>query len=516
VKIFIAIYILQTEVKHMPKIIDGDVLNYLQNKLKDNYATKDGDLHLQEKEINYSNEVQTIVPDTGYNGISKVKLPGLKLEETTVKSTKVQQEIYPEADANRDSYIKKVTVQPRTLQEKSVDIAAITEGTPYTPTVIEPDENFNGLSKVTATSVVNMQSKTANYSNQTQEITADEGYSGLSSVTLQPYLKLYDSMTSLGGNYSKKGIDITDNDLPMNMTELELNEDNSIGLSSITSNNLTKLTLNYLNARGIQDKYPSDRTAYYCVNYDLPNAKMIINCNIYSFKIYNVAEVELLSNYSVNGSSGADQYGTIYRGHVYCPIVVTKVANNEIKSNSFFLVHHHNNPIVITDNNITKVKKDGFRNAFYVPSITLPDSIIEFEESAFRSVSGLIAFNCPTSLQKIGDYCFYYCSKLETITIQDSVTEIGQYAFGNCSSLQEIRLPDGLTTINNSMFSECRSLKNISLGSDISQIANRVFYNCTSLATITVRGNSSCATAQILQVMDPAIYNNATIIYTEE
>ena len=499
----------------MPKIIDGDVLNYLQNKLKDNYATKDGDLHLQEKEINYSNEVQTIIPDTGYKGISKVKLPGLKLEEKTVKSTKVQQEIYPETDANRDSYIKKVTVQPRTLQEKSVDIAAITEGTPFTPTVIEPDENFNGLSKVTATSVVNMQSKTVNYSNTQQEITADEGYSGLSSVTLQPYSKLYDSMTALGGNYAKTGIDLTDDDLPMNMTELELNEDNSIGLSSITSNNLTKLTLNYLNTRGIQDKYPSDRTAYYCVSYDLPNAKMIIDCNIYSFKIYNVAEVELLSNYTVNSSSGADQYGTIYRGHVYCPIVVTKAANNEIRSYAFFSVNYHNNPIVVTDNNITKIKECAFRTAVNVSSIALPDSIIEFEKDAFRGVSGLTTFNCSTSLQKIGDYCFYYCRQLKTIAIPDSVTEIGQYAFGNCSSLQEIRLPDGVTTINNYIFSECGSLKNISLGSDISQIANRAFYNCTSLATITVRGSSSCTTAQILQAMDPSIYNNATIVYTE-
>jgi len=499
----------------MPKIIDGDVLNYLQNKLKDNYATKDGDLHLQEKEINYSNEVQTIVPDTGYNGISKVKLPGLKLEETTVKSTKVQQEIYPEADANRDSYIKKVTVQPRTLQEKSVDIAAITEGTPYTPTVIEPDENFNGLSKVTATSVVNMQSKTANYSNTPQEITADEGYSGLSSVTVQPYLKLYDSMTSLGGNYSKKGIDLTDDDLPMNMTELELNEDNSIGLSSITSNNLTKLTLNYLNNRGIQDKYPSDRTAYYCVSYDLPNAKMIIDCNIYSFKIYNVAEVELLSNYSVNASSGADQYGTIYRGHVYCPIVVTKAANNEIRSYAFFLVNYHNNPIVVTDNNITKVKEYAFNGARNVSSITLPDSIIEFERHAFHSANGFTTFNCPTNLQKIGDYCFYFCQTLKTITIPDSVTEIGEGAFSQCASLQEIRLPDGLTTISNSIFYGCGSLKNISFGPNISSLITFP-PNLMALQTITVRGNSSCATAQTLQSIDPSTYNNATIVYTEE
>lgn len=454
----------------MPKIIDGDVLNYLQNKLKDNYATKDGDLHLQEKELNYSNEVQTIVPDTGYNGISKVKLPGLKLEEATVKSTKVQQEIYPEADANRDSYIKKVTVQPRTLQEKTITIVAVTEYTPFTPTVMEPDETFNGLSKVTATSVVNMQSKTVNYSNQPQEVIADEGYSGLSSVTVQPYLKLYDSMSSLGGNNNKNGIDLTDDDLPMNMTELELNEDNSIGLSSITSNNLTKLTLNFLNNCGKEDKYPSDRTAYYCVSYDLPNAKMIIDCNIYSFKIYNVAEVEILSNYTVNGSSGIDPYGTIYRGHVYCPLLVTKAENNEIRSNALFLVNYHNNPIVITDNNITKIKEYAFKYIDNVSSITLPDSIIEFEKQAFYGANGFTTFNCPTNLQKIGDECFYYCRTLETITIPDSVTEIGVNAF----------------------------------------------YNCTSLATITIRGNSSCITAQTLQSIDPSAYNNATIVYTEE
>lgn len=409
----------------MPKIIDGDVLNYLQNKLKDNYATKDGDLHLQEKELNYSNEVQTIVPDNGYNGISKVKLPGLKLEETTVKSTKVQQEIYPEADANRDSYIKKVTIQPRTLQEKSVDIAAITEGTPFTPTVIEPDENFNGLSKVTATSVVNMQSKTANYSNTQQEITADEGYSGLSSVTLQPDKR-----------YMTNGIVVTDDDF-----------------------------------------YPSDL-----------KAERTIVLPRYSF--IGTLQSEYITTLHLKRMLGQTIYSTVsgnIMGRIcYCPKKIY-VQNADID-------------IEVTDLELMAYETETEGDT----QTTLSSN--KYISCDIQEIQGLSI--------AIKDYALWGAESLTTLP---PIRELGKYAlafaFGSYAKL--ITLTDVVTEIPIKAFYRSK-IKTLSLGPNITSVADYAFYNCTSLTTITIRGNSSCTTAQTLQSMDSANYNNATIVYTEE
>jgi len=51
------------------------------------------------------------------------------------------------------------------------------------------------------------------------------------------------------------------------------------------------------------------------------------------------------------------------------------------------------------------------------------------------------------------------------------------------------------------------------LGPNITILTYTFYYS--ALKTITVRGNSSCATAQALQALDPSAYNNATIVYTE-
>jgi len=412
----------------MPKIIDGDVLNYLQNKIKDNYANKDGDLHLQEKELNYSNEVQTIVPDTGYNGISKVKLPGLKLEETTVKSTKVQQEIYPGTDVNRDSYIKRVTVQPRTLQEKTITIVAVTDYTPFTPIVMESDENFNGLSKVTATSVVNMQSKTVNYSNQPQEVIADEGYSGLSSVTLNPDTRYY-------------------NDSYQNTRTLVVTDD---------------------------DFYPSD----------LKKERTIV---LPKYSFIGTLQSEYITTLHLKRMLG--QTGYAYSGNIearicYCPAkIYAQNANIDIEVTDLELMAYETETEEDTQTTINK----------------------KFVTCNIQEIQGLSI--------AIKDYALWGAESLTTLP---PIRELGKYAlafaFNNYANL--ITLTDAVTKIPIKAFYSSK-VRTLSLGPNITSIADDAFYNCTSLATITIRGNSSCITAQALQALDPSDYNNATIVYTE-
>jgi hypothetical protein len=113
----------------------------------------------------------------------------------------------------------------------------------------------------------------------------------------------------------------------------------------------------------------------------------------------------------------------------------------------------------------------------------------------------------------IKDYALWGAESLTTLP---PIRELGKYAlaFAFSSYAKLITLTDAVTEIPVKAFYSSK-IKTLSLGPNITSVANYAFYNCTSLATITVRGNSSCTTAQTLQTIGSAAYNNATIVYTE-
>jgi len=150
---------------------------------------------------------------------------------------------------------------------------------------------------------------------------------------------------------------------------------------------------------------------------------------------------------------------------------------------------------------------------------TIPPVINEvLPDSAFNTARELTTVSIENATN-IPDYCFSGCQKLQNINFKKGITgtRIGNYAFYWCQSLtiDNFVIPSGITEIGERAFYRCHQIKNFTFPESLINIGKEAFSACTALQTITVRGNSSCATAQTLQAMTPSQYNNATIVYTE-
>ena len=107
---------------------------------------------------------------------------------------------------------------------------------------------------------------------------------------------------------------------------------------------------------------------------------------------------------------------------------------------------------------------------------------------------------------------FSGCTNLESIRAKTITIAVD--AFNGCTNLTTLPEITNNTLYANS-FKDCTSLQEVILNANISTIDKIAFSGCTALTTIYVRGDSSCITAQTLQALDTLIYNNATIVYTE-
>lgn len=147
---------------------------------------------LQMKTVDSSTVSQDVTPDAGYFGLYRVIVNPYELDSKTVDSSTEPQVITSSKDG-----LFQVIVNPYTLESKTQTITVNGE---YSFT---PDE-ANGLSRVdisvnVADTPTVLQAKTADASTETQVITPDEGYDGLSQVTVDPYT-LEDKSDSITDN----------------------------------------------------------------------------------------------------------------------------------------------------------------------------------------------------------------------------------------------------------------------------------------------------------------------------
>jgi len=144
---------------------------------------------LQSKTVDSSTSQQAVQADSGYDGLSQVVVNRYVLDSKTVDSSTVSQTVTSSEDG-----LSSVTVNPYTVEADSSTLTA-NGHYEFTPA------NADALSKVeidVSINTVNNQSKTADSSTSSQTITPDNGYTGLSSVTIEPYVldtKTIDSST---------------------------------------------------------------------------------------------------------------------------------------------------------------------------------------------------------------------------------------------------------------------------------------------------------------------------------
>ena len=96
----------------------------------------------QERSVDPSTSSQDIIAESGYDALSKVTVSAIQTESQTVKSTGISQTITPTSG----KYINEIIVNPIVLQSKSVDPTTIQQ-------VVEAENGYDGLSSVTITAV---------------------------------------------------------------------------------------------------------------------------------------------------------------------------------------------------------------------------------------------------------------------------------------------------------------------------------------------------------------------------
>jgi len=191
----------------------GDVVNVLPDSGYNGLSRVTVNaIDLQSKEVNPSGDVQIVEADVGKSGLSSVRVNAVALQQKVATPTAEAQQITPDSGYTGLSRVTVGAVNPILAQEKTVNPAteqitvepdgaynclsrvivsgAALQVKSVTPSAsaqtIEPDEQFIGLSKVNvaASSPLELQTKNVNPSSSPQQITADQGYDALEQVNI--------------------------------------------------------------------------------------------------------------------------------------------------------------------------------------------------------------------------------------------------------------------------------------------------------------------------------------------
>ena len=139
---------------------------------------------------------------------------------------------------------------------------------------------------------------------------------------------------------------------------------------------------------------------------------------------------------------------------------------------------------VTIPSSVTSIGSNVFSNCYSLTSVTIPSSVTSIGSNVFSNCYSLTSVTIPSSVTSIDSYAFYYCYSLTSVTIPSSVTSIGSNAFSTCYSLTSVTIPSSLTSIDSGAFSGCCSLTSVTIPSSVTSIGSGAFYNYYGLAAL--------------------------------
>jgi len=129
---------------------------------------------------------------------------------------------------------------------------------------------------------------------------------------------------------------------------------------------------------------------------------------------------------------------------------------------------------------VTNIGQYAFRSCSSLTSVSFPKAT-SIGGYAFTSCTSLTSVSFPVATS-IGVYAFQYCSSLTSVSFPVA-TYIGNYAFFSCSSLTSVSFPK-VTSIGNYAFQDCRSLTSVSFPV-VTSIWSHAFRSCSSLTSVS-------------------------------
>ena len=133
----------------------------------------------QSKTISPSTSVQTVTADSGYDALSDVTVNAIQTETKSVTPTTSTQKVTPTSG----KYLTEVSISAIQTETKSV-----TSNGTYKPT---NGKYFSSVTVNVPLETFNTQTKTVTPTESTQTVSPDNGYNGLSTVTVNPISSTY-------------------------------------------------------------------------------------------------------------------------------------------------------------------------------------------------------------------------------------------------------------------------------------------------------------------------------------
>ena len=117
-----------------------------------------------------------------------------------------------------------------------------------------------------------------------------------------------------------------------------------------------------------------------------------------------------------------------------------------------------------------------------------------------------------------GDNNKVYCNMLQDVSIGKNVTSTGAYAFNSCYSLANVTIPDSVTSIGQMAFQSCYSLASITIPDSVTSIENYAFafcygvryYDfsaCTDIPTLTSTNTFNSIPSDCQMLIPSALFN---------
>lgn len=132
---------------------------------------------------------------------------------------------------------------------------------------------------------------------------------------------------------------------------------------------------------------------------------------------------------------------------------------------------------------LTSVRDEAFRG-WAVKQIDIPNGVTSIGTSAFGLNNRLTTLELPETVKGDLQGVCTNCSFLTSVNIPSGVTRLLAYCFSWCMSLPAITLPAGLTLIHYNCFSNCRALTEITIPGQVDNIGDSAFKDCPKLANV--------------------------------
>jgi hypothetical protein len=275
----------------------------------------------------------------------------------------------------------------------------------------------------TGSGEITLQEKTAT---ENGEVTADEGYDGLSKVIV---------------------------DVPSeepNLISKTITENGTYKASEEMADGYSEVIVNVASGGG--DEFPADK--YFEGGYEevvLPNATKLKSYAFYQDT--TIQNVEMPKVTSIGDSA-----------FINC----TNLALTSLPSG------------------LTNIGSGAFRNCRNLALTSLPSGLTNIGSSAFRDCTNLALTSLPSGLTSIENSAFDGCTNLALTSLPSGIIAIKTYAFDRCTNLALTSLPSGLRNLDGSTFGGCTSLTRITFKGTPTTINGTAFSGCTNLTTINV------------------------------